>query len=220
MQSRKVTGLTLIVGALAMIVAIAVHPHHGPAAGESAWPNLIVIVMVLGSFGLLGIGFLRLLRLTAPQPWNDVACIALAIAGICGSLAGIIGHLVVPRLVQHVNAADQSDQAMVNVVVVNDMILSASLVQTSFAAWAIGVVCLSISMLHSSTGWKVVGAWGIALGLGIVLALVFGRLQISLHNIGLVVLASGIWVIATGAGLAANKSFAELPPRHETADEK
>jgi hypothetical protein len=196
-----------------MIVGIAIHPHHGPIAGDSAGQNLVVIVIVLGSFGLLGVGFLRLLRSTAPQPWNDVACIALAIAGICGSLAGIIGHLVVPRLVQHVNAADQSDPAMVNVVVVNDMILSASLVQTSFAAWAVGVVCLSIWMLHSSTGWKIVGACGIALGLGIVLPLLLGRLQISLHNIGLVVLASGIWVIAIGTGLSANKSFAELPPR-------
>lgn len=218
MQSQKVTGLALIVGTLSMIVGIAIHPHHGPVAGDSAgqnnaFANTVVIVIVLGSFGLLGVGFLRLLRSTAPHPWNDVACIALAIAGICGSLAGIIGHLVVPRLVEHVNAADQSDQAIVNVVVANDMILSASLVQTSFAAWAIGVVCLSISMLHSSTGWKIVGACGVALGLGIVLALVFGRLQISLHNIGLVVLASGIWVIAIGAGLSANKSFAELPPR-------
>lgn len=218
MQSRKVTGLALIVGTLSMFVGIAVHPHHGPGAGDSpgqsnAFANTVVIVIVLSSFGLLGVGFLQLLRSTAPHPWNDVARIALVIAGICGSLAGIIGHLVVPRLVQHVNAADQSEQAIVNIVVANDMVLNASLVQTSFAAWAIGVVCLSISMLHSSTGWKIVGAYGIALGLGIVLALALGRLQISLHNLGLVVLASGIWVIALGAGLSANKSFAELPPR-------
>ena len=88
-----------------------------------------------------------------------------------------------------------------------------ALTQTSFAAWAIGVLGLSISMLHSSPGWKVVGAGGIALGLCILLALTLGRLQISLHGIGLVVLGSGIWLIAIGSGLCANRSFAELPPR-------
>ena len=215
MQSHKVTGLALIVGALAMIVAIAVHPHHGPVAsdGNMAWLNLVVIVIVLISFGMLGVGFLRLLRLTAPQPWNDVAFVALALTGVCGSLAGLIGHLVIPRLVEQVNAADKADQAIVNVVVANDLILCKSLTQTSFAAWAIGVVCVSISMLHSSSGRKVVGECGIALGLCILLALALGRLQISFHDVGLVVLGSGIWLIAIGSGLCANKSFAELPPR-------
>jgi hypothetical protein len=45
------------------------------------------------------------------------------------------------------------------------------------------------------------------------LALGIGRLQISLHNVSLVVLGSGIWLIAIGLGLSANKSFFELRPR-------
>jgi hypothetical protein len=220
MQSHKVTGLALIAGALTVIVAIALHPQHGSveSAGDSAWPNnastnLVVIVIVLASFGMLGVGFLRLLRLTAPQPWNDVARVALVLAGVCFSLAGLIGHLVVPRLFDYVNALDNADQAIVKIVVENNLILSAALMQTSFAAWATGVLALSISMLQSSPGWKVVGTCGIALGLLILVALLLGRLQISLHGVGLAVLGSGIWVTTIGSGLAANKSFAELPPR-------
>ena len=215
MQSQRVTGLALVVGALAMIVAIAIHPRHGPvdSGGDLAARNLVVVVIVLASFGMLGVGFLRLLRSTAPQPWNDVAGVVLALAGVCGSLAGITGHLVVPRLIAQVNAADRWEKAMVDVVIANDLVLSGALAQTSFAAWAISVLCLSISMLHSSSGWKVVGACGITLGFCILLALVLGRLQISLHNVGLVVLGSGIWLIAIGLGLSANKSFVELRPR-------
>ena len=215
MQSQKVTGLALVVGALAMIVAIAIHPHHGPvdSGGDMAARNLIVVVTVLASFGTLGVGFLRLLRSTAPQPWNDVAAAMLALAGVCGSLAGITGHLVVPRLIAQVSAADEAEKAMVDVVIANDLTLSGALAQTSFAAWAISVVCLSISMLRSSLGWKVVGGCGIALGFFILLALGIGRLQISLHNVGLVVLGSGIWLIAIGLGLSANKSFVELRSR-------
>lgn len=215
MQSHQVTGLALIVGALAMIVAIAAHLHLGrvESAGDMAWPNIVVIAIVLASFGLLSVGFLRLLRSTAPQAWNDVAVVVLALAGACGSLAALTGHLVIPRLVESVSAAGKSDQAIVNVVVANDLILSVALMQTSFAAWAIGVLCLSISMLRSSSGWKVVGACGIALGLFILLALLLGRLQIALHDVALVVLGSGIWLIAIGSGLCANKPFAELRPR-------
>ena len=210
-QSQRVTGLALVAGALAMIVAIAVHPHHGPvdSGGDMAVRNLIVVVIVLASFGMLGVGFLRLLRSTAPLPWNDLAGVVLALAGVCGSLAGITGHLVVPRLIAQVNAADGSEKAMVDVVIANDLVLSRALAQTSFAAWAIGAMFLSISMLHSSSGWKIVGACGIALGFFILLALGFGRLQISLHNVGLVVLGSGIWLITIGLGLSANKSFVE-----------
>jgi len=214
-QFQRVTGLALVVGALTMIVGVAAHPHHGPvdSGGDMAARNLVVVVIVLASFGMLGVGFLRLLRSMAPQLWNDVAGVVLAFAGICGSLAGIIGHVTVPRVIALVNAADGSEKAMVDVVIANDSALSRALAQTSFAAWAIGVACLSISMLRSSSGWKIVGAWGIALGFFILLALGIGRLQISLHNVSLVVLGSGIWLIAIGLGLSANKSFFELRPR-------
>ena len=145
-----------------------------------------------------------------------MALVALAMAGISSSLAGITGHLVVPRLVAEVNAADNSDQAILDLVLDNDRIFIVALTQISFAAWAIGVLGLSISMLHSSPGWKLVGAGGIALGLCVLLALTLGRLQISLHGIGLVVLGSGIWLIAIGSGLCANRSFAELPTALKT----
>ena len=60
MQSNKMTGLALIVGALVLIVAIVLHPHHGTgdSAGDITRQNLVVIVLVLASFGILGVGFL------------------------------------------------------------------------------------------------------------------------------------------------------------------
>lgn len=211
MQSQKVTGIALVLGALTMIAAIALHPHHGSAesAEGQAARNLIIAVVVLASYGILGVGFTGLLRLMAPQPWKDVAGVALTFAGVCGALAGITGHVAVPRLIAQVNAADETEKAVVRFVIASGSASSEALAQTSFAAWAIGAACLSIVMMHRSAGWRIVGAWGLALGFLILLALGWGRLQISLHNVGLVVLGSAIWLIAIGSRLAAPKSFVE-----------
>jgi hypothetical protein len=212
MQSHQVTGLVLIVGALATVVGIAAHPHHGPAAhgGLGQGQHLVVAVIVVGSFVITGVGLLRLLRSGPPQLSSDVAFIVLALAGACGSLAAISGHVVIPRFIEYKNAAQQQDQAIVDAIITHDSIRNATLTQTMFAAWAIAVLCLSISMLYSSLVWKIFGACGIALGLFLLLALALGRLQINMHHVGLVVFASAIWIIAIGSALCANKSFGEL----------
>jgi hypothetical protein len=213
MQSRQVTGVVLIAGIAAMIVGIAAHPHHGPveSSSDAEWRNLVVAVIVLTSYGALGVGFLRLLRSMTPRPWNDAAGVALAFAGVCGAGAAVVGHVVVPRFLERAGSDDLM-QAQANLVVTNDMILSFTLAQASLVAWAIGVLFLSIALFHDRSGWKVVGASGVVLGLLILMALALGRLELSLHNVGLVVVASGIWVCAIGAALCANKSLAGLVP--------
>lgn len=216
MQSRQVTGVVLIAGIVAMIVGIAAHPQHGPveSSSDAEWRNLVVAVIVVGSYGALGVGFLRLLRSMTPRPWNDVAGVALAFAGVCGAVAAVVGHVVVPRFLERAGR-DDTMQALANLVIANDMILSFTLAQASLVAWAIGVLALSIALFHGRSGWKLVGASGVVLGLLILIALALGRLELSLHNVGLVVVASGIWVSAIGAGLCANKSLAGLVPEDE-----
>ncbi len=211
MQSRQVTGVVLIAGVVAMIVGIAAHPHHGPveSSSDAEWRNLVVAVIVVGSYGALGVGFLRLLRSMTPRPWNDFAYVALAFAGVCGAGAAVVGHVVVPCFLERAGG-DGAMQAQAKLVVANDMILSFTLAQASLVAWAIGVLFLSIALFHGRSGWKVVGAGGVVLGLSILMALALGRLELSLHNVGLVVVGSGIWVGAIGGGLCVNKSLAGL----------
>lgn len=210
MESRQVTGVVLIAGILAMLAGIAAHPHHGPRApgADMVWQNLVVAVVVVGSYGALAVGFLRLLRSLTPQLGNDVAKVALAFAGLCGALAAIAGHVVVPRLLEHTEATDTAQ--VQNVVIKNDMILSVTLAQTSCVAWAIGVVLLSVAMFQGGGGWKMVGAGGVALGLLILTALAHGRLEFTLHNVGLVALASAIWVGAIAVGLCRNQTFSSM----------
>jgi hypothetical protein len=211
MESRQVTGVVLIAGVLGMLAGITAHPHHGPVApgDDVAWQNLVVATIVVSSYGVLGVGFLRLLRSMTPQLWNDVAGVALAFAGICGALAAIAGHVVVPRLLEHSAAAD-TGQVQASLIIKNEMILSVTLAQTSFIAWAIGMVLLSVAMFQGGVGWKIVGACGVALGLLIVTALALGRLEFTLHNIGLVALASAIWVVAIAVGMCRNQSFSSV----------
>jgi hypothetical protein len=106
--------------------------------------------------------------------------------------------------------ANEAEHIIVDLLLSHDAALIATVAQTMFATWAIGVLCLSISMLRSGLIWKVIGLYGIAMGLFLLVTLALGRLDIHLHDIGLAVLASGIWLIAIGSALCANKSFSEL----------
>lgn len=108
MESRQVTGVVLIAGLLMMLAGIAAHPHHGPVAPgtDMARRNLVVAVIMVGGYGMLGVGFLRLLRSMTTHLLNHAAAVALAFAGICGALAAVVGHVVVPRLLERSQATD------------------------------------------------------------------------------------------------------------------
>jgi hypothetical protein len=104
----------------------------------------------------------------------------------------------------------EATQVKNSLIIKNGMTISVTLAQTSFIAWAIGMVLLSVAMFQGRVGWKIVGACGVALGLLILTALALGRLEFTLHNIGLVALASAIWVGAIAAGLCRNQSFSSV----------
>ncbi len=206
MQSHQVTGLVLIVGALAMLSGIFAH-HHGPHGGLTEGQHLVVAIIVVSSFVITGVGLMRLLRSSPPNLTNDFACIVLALAGICGSLAAVTGHVGVPRFMHLQDETNEAEHTIVDLLIAHDAALVATIAQTMFATWAIGVLCLSISMLRSGLIWKIVGSCGIALGLFLLATLALGWLDMHLHDIGLAVLASGIWLIAIGSTLCANKTW-------------
>lgn len=201
MQPNRVTGLTLILGALAMFGGIAAHPHHGHAEAGGERQHIIVAVIVIGSFVILGVGLSRLLRMCASRFDRDLALVVLTLAGACGTLAAVNGHVVVPRFIEGVGTDEKANPAIANVVVAHDLILSSALAQVMIAAWAISALSLSISMLRSGIVGNVIGLGGVLLGLLLLSLLVTGRFSITLHDVGLVVLASGIWLIAIGSSL-------------------
>ena len=203
MQSHKVTGLALIVGALAMIVAIAVHPHHGPdeSGGDMAsakpcrhrhCPGQLWHARrgILASLALDGAAAVERCCLRRPGTCRSLRLIGWDHRPSRGSpphRAGERSGQIGPGDCQRCRRQRFDPQCGPGADLVRSL--------------GDRRVCLSISMLQSSSGWKIVGACGIALGLFILLALALGRLQMSLHNIGLVVLGSGIWLIAIGSGL-------------------
>jgi len=209
MQSHQATGLVLILGALAMLSGIFAH-HHGPHGGLTQGQHLVVAVIVVSSFVITGVGLLRLLRSSPPHLTNDFAAIVLALTGVCGPLAAVTGHVGLPRFMHLQDEANEAEHAVVDLLISHDAALVATITQTMFATWAIGVLCLSISMLRSGLVWKIIGACGIALGLVFLVALALGKLNMHLHDIGLAVLASGIWLIAIGSALCANKSPSQV----------
>lgn len=210
MRPHQATGLILILGALTMIGGIAAHPHHGHAesGGDGQQQHTVVTFIVISSFIILGVGLLRLLRLCASQLPRDLALVVLTLSGSCGSFAAVTGHVVVPRFVEGVGTEGNASQIMVSLFVAHDSMFSTALAQVMFATWAVGAVSLSISMLQSGIVGKGIGLGGVLLGLLLFSFLVTGRFSITLHDVGLVVLASGIWLIAIGASLFANKSIA------------
>lgn len=193
-----------------MFVGIAAHPHGGHSESGGERQHLVIAVIVIGSFVILGVGLLRLLRMCASRLDRDLALVVLTLAGTCGSLAAVNGHIVVPRFIAGVGTDGKANQAIVNAIVTHNLVLSSALAQAMLAAWAISALSLSISMLQSGIVGKVIGLGGVMLGLLLLSLLVTGRFSITLHDVGIVVLASGVWLIAIGSSFFINKSIA--PP--------
>lgn len=199
-----------------MFVGIAAHPHHGPnvPVGGTQEQHTAVALIVVGSFVTTGVGLLRLLGTSPRQILGEFAVVVLALAGTCGSLAAVTGHVIVPRFVQR--TGNEIDATIVQAVVTRDVILSSTLTQVMFGAWAIGVLSLSVWMMQSRLIGRMIGWYGIALGVILSLALVLGQVPITLHSVGLVVLVSGTWLITTGSALCVIRQV-ESPRGSDTA---
>jgi len=183
-----------------MLAGIAAHPHHAPSEGnlDARGKNLVVAFLVLTSLVFTGAGLIRLLRMLPQSLSRDFASIVLVLTAFCCSFAAIRGHVVIPSFVHVHETQDSTELAMADVVLHHEAALVNAFARTMFFAWATSLLFLSISAFRGGLLGKLTPICGIVLAVVLLLLLFAGGVGMNLHDVGIIVLASSIWLIAIG----------------------
>lgn len=196
MNIERAGATALIVGTLAMIAVMALHPsgiHTGPEGKAVLRLGVIVHAIAIASAPLITFGFFALTRtIGVDRPAAALGLSFYVFGALAVMLAAAMSGLVAPRLIE----AGAS----------HDLLRIEWYMNQAFAT--IHVAMFSAAILFYALAWPSKGALaaavqilGFIVGLGILAWLFSGTLTLDVHGMGAVVLAQGAWIILAAVAM-------------------
>jgi hypothetical protein len=208
MRDDKIHGAALIAGALAFMATGALHPTGSqlmasPAAFAEHGP-INVLAHLLGLFGIwltaFGIvGFAR--RVGLARPDVTAALVAFGLAAVMVTIAAIVDGIVATRLAaRYVETIDEAQREVLRGFMTFCYNLASSLSRYYVTATAIAI------LLWSWAAWRVgfdrALPWiGAAIAVGALWAQMRGQLKMNVHDVIVLAVGQGLWMIWTGVAL-------------------
>lgn len=200
-------GILLVVATLLEIAAMARHPSvHSPdiahaieeilrLASLSAWVHGVLIALMLGIFYILA-EFSR--RRGIDRPWVRAALIAYAVGVLSMIGAALMSGFVIGRVAAataHLADADlrTSAQLLNFCSVLNQTFANLGAILMSF-----GIVFWSIDLLRTRPLPRLLGLFGLLVGMVPALALVLGGLHLDVMGMTQVVVLQALWNVGIG----------------------
>ncbi len=208
MRDDRIYGGALILGAIAFLGTGALHPSGNQllssAESFARYAPINVLAHTLGLFGvwLTFVGLVGLARRLGPQrPAVTGALVAYGLAACMVSFAAITDGLVATRLAQAHLGAETAAQRETLIGFMKFCYNLAS----SLSRYYVTAVAIAL-LLCSWTAWvarfdRVLPWIGAAIGAGALVAQWRGALQMNLHDVMLLAVGQGAWMIWAGVAL-------------------
>jgi hypothetical protein len=208
MRDDKIHGAALIAGALAFMATGALHPTGSqlmasPAAFAEHGP-INVLAHSLGLFGiwLTAFGIVGFARRVGPaRPDVTAALVAFGLAAVMVTIAAIVDGIVATRLAaRYVETIDEAQREVLRGFMTFCYNLASSLSRYYVTATAIAI------LLWSWAAWRVrfdrALPWiGAAIAVGALWAQMRGQLKMNVHDVIVLAVGQGLWMIWTGVAL-------------------
>lgn len=183
-SEQRIAGGLLVGTSILAIFLMAHHPTNGAGVGPiRAMHGAIMLVMVAQA-----IGFVLFTRSRA-SGWAVAGLAVFALALVAGLGAGMINGFVVAAMI---DAGNTSYAPLLWAA--NQALATAGAIATglAFGLWGTNLW---------RTGWRIIGASGLIIGLATSVLLIAGSLSMNLHGAQLVYAAQALWAAALGAAL-------------------
>jgi len=201
MTRDRQSAIALLVGSIAWIVTMALHPTGGSFEKIVRISSVIVGThsLALATIPLMLFGFLGLTaRLGTDRGLPLAAIITYAFGSVAAMCAAVINGLALPAFAQRFAAADPASLDVAHLVVAYGSMMNAGFARVFMAATAVAVVLWSISILTTRALPRWIGAVGLAAGLGGLVLLLSGTIGVHVHDFGLFVFGYAAWTILVG----------------------
>lgn len=210
MNIERTGALALILGTVAMLGVMALHPSgvpHTADAGRIVLLGIVVHGVAIAFAPVLTFGMFALTRsIGFATPAASLAFFFYLFGAIAVMLAATMSGLVAPRLIQALTAATGADKDLLHGLLRLEWYLN-----QSFATLHVGF--FSAALVLYAFAWPEKGALaaaiqiaGFLVGIGVFGWLVSGTLTLNVHGMGAVVIAQGAWFILAAIGLLSRKT--------------
>ncbi len=204
MNDNRLGGCALIVGAVSGMITMSLHPVAGahpitPAQFEKLTTLMIgVHALAIAGVPFSFLGALALMRrLNAP---DRLALTALVIYG-CGLVAVMIAPamsgLVGTNVLRHIVAREPGFEQW-RVLMQYNYLINQAFAQIFVVASCSAIAVWSLAILKRRALALGLGIYGLILGPALVVALLWGALELDVHGFGLIIFSQAIWFIVAG----------------------
>jgi hypothetical protein len=212
MSRDTVSGAALVLGALAGLVTMALHPtgldHAGTPEQLAAVMRLNVVAHGLGilAVALSFFGALGLARRLDDGPGLATAgLVAFGFAAFAATCAAVASGLIAPALHEHLADATDAERSALGVVSDYSWLFNQAFAKLHVVASSAAIMLWSLVILRGGALPRWLGVYGGVLGPIAILALLTGNLPLNVHGLGLVVLSQAVWLVGAGARLWATR---------------
>ena len=208
MTIERAGAAALILGTIAMLGVMALHPSgvaHADEAAKTLLLGRIVHDVAIGAAPALTFGLFALTRsIGFDRPGASLAFFFYLFGALTVMLAATMSGLIAPRLME-LQLAKPAEQAEIHNLLRLEWFMNQAFATLHVALFSIAIALWSLVWPERGVLAAAIQIVGLLVGVGILAWLFSGMLTLNVHGMGAVVIAHGAWIILAAIGLAARK---------------
>jgi len=191
MQRDVASGVLLLIGALAGLLIMLLHPTGAEVGAATPGHGMDLLNRLVHGFALavtpaVFLGLLGFARALGHSPLSTAALVVWGYGAVAVMSAAVASGYVTPSSM-HGTAAPEAFAHY-------SYLWNQGYANVNVAASGAAMVLFGLAMLRHPFGLRGPAILGIVIGAGLVLGIVTGHLRLNLHGFGLVMLAEAIWL--------------------------
>ena len=199
MHRDPVSGILLMVGAMATVAVAALHPTgHDMLSGPPGALQVGVLIhaLALASLPVLFLGFLGLSR---SLDWSDLGRAALVAYGfgVAATIgAAVASGFVATGILERIRGGETAE--IYHVLGWYTHLFNQGFATVGSFAAATSILLWSLMMARRAGAIRIVGIAGVVIGGGVLLGLLTGKLRLDVHGFAVMTIAKAAWIVSVG----------------------
>jgi hypothetical protein len=217
-KDNRLSGIALILGAIASVATMVFHPTHFNAiASAEAITHQVRVLLAVHAFALLTVptvvfGFVGLTRFIGWElPWSLFAFIAYCLSAIAIMFAGIADGLINAALIQKMLSADEATRGFLRAALEYNFQLNQACAKVFVFGTSLAIISWSIAIVRIGAFERAIGMAGFFVGVAQLAVLLSGRVRLDVHGFGLIILLQATWIVTVGVSMLQTEPQPQAP---------